>query len=285
MHPLMRARWTSARRQEGRRRLRVVVALAVTLTAAAAGVAALESPVFAATHVGVHGAAHYSARQVEATAGLLAHPAMISLDPAAIERRLDRLPWVLRATVARQWPDSVDVAVVERTAVAQVADGSPGQMAVIDQTGRVLALEPGRQPGLPGLAGSASGAPAPGAAAATVVPGGRAPVPTSLLALCAALGDLSAPSGGAGLAQLHEGAGGPGAGSAIEGTLSGPAGARNVTVVFGNADQLVGKVQALASIVAQVPLGGVATIDLSAPDRPVLTSVASPGNVSSVAGG
>ncbi len=53
---------------------------------------------------------------------------------------LERLPWVETATVMRLLPDQLRVAVVERTPVAFVRNGS--EIGLVDRTGVLLAMDP-----------------------------------------------------------------------------------------------------------------------------------------------
>jgi cell division protein FtsQ len=88
--------------------------------------------------VTVTGADHVTAAAVIDAAGLSGQPPLVSVDPAATAAKIERLPWVLRASVSRHWPDGVRITVVERTPVAVVAAGASG-WALVDRTGRVLA--------------------------------------------------------------------------------------------------------------------------------------------------
>src|ERR1700722_19617231 len=114
--PRMRDRWVRARRQEGRRRLRLLVALGAVVAVGAAALGLSQSPLLAVETVRVTGAQLETTSQVGAAAGLNSHPAMLGLDTGAAARRIERLPWVATARVSRQWPHTVRVALNERTA-------------------------------------------------------------------------------------------------------------------------------------------------------------------------
>ena len=58
-----------------------------------------------------------------------------------------------------------------------------------------------------------------------------------------------------------------------------------VPVIFGDTTQLSAKVVALQTLLAQVNLTAVTSIDLRVPGRPVLTGTPRPTSVSTVAGG
>lgn len=123
-------------REEGRRRLRVLVVLAGVLAAAGAAFAATRSPLMAVDRLTVTGAERTSLAAVRTAAGTDASPQLTDFDTGAARRRVEALPWVLSATVARDWPRGVRITIVERTAVAAV----PGRdgWARVDVAGRIL---------------------------------------------------------------------------------------------------------------------------------------------------
>jgi cell division protein FtsQ len=111
-----------------RRRLRaalpwlVAAGLAVLVGAAAAVVYA--TPLLGVAHVRVEGAVIARPEDVRAAAALAPGTPLARVDTAAVARRVSRLAPVARAIVLRQWPDTVVVRVVERTAVAAVPAGA-----------------------------------------------------------------------------------------------------------------------------------------------------------------
>jgi cell division protein FtsQ len=138
MDPRIGARRTAVTRERGRRRLRLVLGAVVAGALVVGGVAVLHSPVFAARHVTVRGAHHVPARLIVRTAGLSGSPPLVDVDSATEARRLESIPWVARAVVARRWPDSVVVTVVERVPVAAMARAAPASgYALVDASGRV----------------------------------------------------------------------------------------------------------------------------------------------------
>lgn len=64
---------------------------------------------------------------------------ILALDPAAARARIERLPWVRRASVERLLPDTVVVALEERTPLAIWQH--KGRMALIDREGQVFLSE------------------------------------------------------------------------------------------------------------------------------------------------
>jgi len=84
--------------------------------------------------------------------GLRAAPTMLSFDSRAAQDRIERLPWIERASIERVLPDRLEVRVTERTPFAVWRRGA--RHYLIDKTGRVLApVSPEAAPSLPRLAG------------------------------------------------------------------------------------------------------------------------------------
>lgn len=157
-HPRLRRRRVGVRRAAGRRRLRVLVALASSLTLAAAVWGVARSPLLDVDRVSVVGAERTGTAAVLAAARIGSAEAMGDVDEAAAARRIERLPWVRRAVVRREWPGTVRVAVVERRAVA-VTRTFEDQWALLDGGGRVLAWVPERPVELPWVAGEVPAGP------------------------------------------------------------------------------------------------------------------------------
>ena len=250
--PRIRERRIAVTRHQGRRRLRVLVGAVATGTAIATTVLVLHLPWFRVSHIEVRGAARSGAADVGASARVALHQPLISVDAAAVARRVERLPWVATARITKSWPSTLVVTVVERTPVAQVADGS--RWALVDGTGRVLAVENGRAAGLVVLAWSGA---VPGAGAELAA---RARAP---LAVAAGLGAFTAPGPAAPAPVVSVGSG-AGGGVAID--L-----ADGAVVDLGPPTDLTPKLTALATVESEVDLSGVKSIDLRVPGQPVLT--------------
>ncbi|MEM0953539.1 MAG: cell division protein FtsQ/DivIB [Pseudomonadota bacterium] len=74
------------------------------------------------------------------------------VDLDAVREPLEALPWVHRAVVRRRWPDSIEVQVIEQTAIARWGDGS-----LLNHAGEVFTPgEASRLEGLPLLSGPAN---------------------------------------------------------------------------------------------------------------------------------
>ncbi|HVA10285.1 MAG TPA: FtsQ-type POTRA domain-containing protein [Acidimicrobiales bacterium] len=159
--PRISARRTAIARQQGRRRLWVLVSIAVVATLGAGVWFVLQSPVFSARALTVSGAVHETAAQVEAAAGLSTHPPLMDVRAGASAVAVERLAWVRTATVSTHWPDGVHITVTERVPKLAMA-ASNGTWAELTADGRVLALDAAQPPGLvvvtgpqpPGIPGS-----------------------------------------------------------------------------------------------------------------------------------
>lgn len=136
--PRVAKRRREVARAEGRRRLRIVLVLGAVAAVVGGAVGLALSPAFDVDRVEVRGAGHTSLAAILETTGLdeRGH-AMIAVDRFALARRVERLPWVASATVTRRWPNVVRVTVRERVPLGVI--GVPGGVALVDETGRVLA--------------------------------------------------------------------------------------------------------------------------------------------------
>ncbi len=156
--PRISARRTAVIRQQGRRRLRIIL---IGLAGAAVVVGAwfvLHSPLFSARSVTVVGAVHESAAQVKTVSGLSSHTPLIDVDRGAVSARIEQLPWVKSAAVAVSWPDGVRITLTEETPLAggtrsgrtlgHRERGRTGARRGVDTAGRsqvvVGAADPGR---------------------------------------------------------------------------------------------------------------------------------------------
>jgi cell division protein FtsQ len=146
--PRISARRTAVIRQQGRRRLYVLVGILVVVLLLVGAWLLLHSPLFSARSITVTGDVHESAAQVVAAAGLTDHPPLLDVDGGAAAEAIERLPWVSSASVHVSWPDGVRIAVTEETP-RLVAVGPGSTWAVLSAHGRVLQVVPGARP--PGL--------------------------------------------------------------------------------------------------------------------------------------
>jgi cell division protein FtsQ len=121
----------------GRRRRKVVLfALAAVVIAAAAVWALLGSGLFAVRSVTVTGAGAVPRAEVLRAADIRPGTPLARIDTAAVARRVEQITQVQSAQVSRDWPDSVTIAIRERTPVLAIASGAG--FALVDRSGVVL---------------------------------------------------------------------------------------------------------------------------------------------------
>jgi cell division protein FtsQ len=135
--PRVAQRRQTVAREQGRRRLRVLI-IVVSIVAVILGlVGLLRSPLLDVDRVEVSGARETPVESVLKITGLSTQGhAMIAVDRFALARKIERLPWVESAEVTRKWPNAVRVRIHERTAIGVIA--VPGGVALLDGAGRVL---------------------------------------------------------------------------------------------------------------------------------------------------
>ena len=263
--PRFRRRWVEARRQEGRRRLKALLAGAGSLALVGMGYAALHSSVFAVKDVIVVGAHRTSVTQLEEAAGILTpgggRQLMVDAGSAASVRAVEALPWIGTVSFHRHWPWTLVVRVTERTPVA-VVEGAAGASDIVDATGRSLDEVPAGEPvpTLPVIRGVLPVAPGQHVLPGRGVPAGQLP---ALLASAAAAARVPTLTG----VQLSWSAG--------QGLVA-HAGGWPATVVLGNASQAAEKFAVLQELASTAPLAQYSQVDLTVPGHPALTPLRRP---------
>lgn len=258
MDPRIHRRRVEVRREEGRRRLRVLVGITAVALTGVGGWAATGSPLLDLDRVVIEGATHTTPEEARFASGLRTGEPLVDVDEAMAERGVETLPWVAEATVRRRWPGEVRIRLLERAPVA-VTGSEGGTSALVDGTGRVLAWVDTPPPGMAVLTGVPPAGP-PGStlssesvAALSVA----VALPAELRSRIAAV----APAGGTG--------------GEVELTLS-PEG----SIRLGPPVDLDRKFAAIRAVLAQVDLRNLAVIDVRRPDSPVLTRRDAPVKVS-----
>ena len=246
IHPRFRARRIEVKRDEGRRRLRRVIAFGAVAMLLVVTYGLTRSPLLDLDHVDVAGVEHTDAAELMRVGGLERGLPMTDLDLDRARRHIAALPWVDTVTVERQWPGTVVVAVSERHAVAALAvEGAP--WLVLDATGRVLEERTTRPTDLAVLAPIGLRA-APGET-----------LPAALPAL--SLAGYVTPDLRAWVQEIVTNA---------DGTLDARL-ASGITVTFGSPAHLADKMIGLATVLTRVDLKDLARIDLQVANSPVLT--------------
>jgi cell division protein FtsQ len=138
LDPRIRARRIAVRRQQGRRRLRLLLALVVVAAVSGLAFAAANSALLDVDEVAVSGNARTPAQDVITASDLAPGQPLLLLDVDGASEAVSRLPWVDTAEVHRSITGTVTIEVVERQAVATLAV-TGGGWVVVDQEGRQLA--------------------------------------------------------------------------------------------------------------------------------------------------
>lgn len=261
--PRIEARRAEVRHLAGRKWRWAAGSVAGLVVVSVTAVAVSRSPLMGVRRVVLHGAPSSLLPQVSSAGQLERGRPLAEIGVVSAASRIEKLPWVASATVHRSWPQTVVVDVVPRAPVAAVAE--PGRLyATVDRTGRVLSTPVPARPALPLLTGQLS----PGAAGTWLDPSGRAaasvaaalpPQLASQVTYIYARQVLSPPSGAASGAS----------GSVPEVVLRLNGG---TLVEMGAATSVHAKVVALGTLLRDVPLARVKTIDLKVPEAPTLTA-------------
>jgi cell division protein FtsQ len=258
MDPRIRRRRVEVRREEGRRRFRVLVGITALTAAGLGGWAATGSSLLDLDRVVVQGAVHTAPDEARFASGLRRGQRMLDVDDGMAVRGVETLPWVQQATVSKQWPGQVRIRLVERQPVAFTVSEA-GNAALVDRTGRVLDWVDVPPPGLAALAGLEPAGPA----GSTLAPEGVAALgvavalPTEIRARASG---VSPAAGGRGEVDINLS---PGS-----------------VVRLGPPDDLDRKFDAIRAVLAQVDLHNLAVLDVRRPDSPVLTRREAPDKVS-----
>jgi cell division protein FtsQ len=244
--PRLRQRRIEVRRKEGRRRLRVLLAVVALVVLTLALWLATRSSLLDVDAVEVEGSSRTPASTISEAGRLVPGMAMTDIDEEAAVRRIEALPWVAEVGVTRRWPGTVSVRLTERTALAVVGDGT-GTWWLVDASGRVLEGAGTRPDGPVALEG-VSQVPQPGEVligtdAALAVAAALSP------ALAAQVDAVVAVDGGGVDLRLK------------------PHG----VVRLGTPNDLDAKLQATEAVLAQVDPTGLAVLDVQLPTSPVLT--------------
>jgi cell division protein FtsQ len=242
MDPRIKARRTEVRRSEARRRLRVLLTVASSVTILASGWAVTRSALLDVDTVAIKGATRAPRVELLRAAGLHGRVQLTDVEPGHAAERLEKLAWVERATVERHWPGTIRISIVEARPVAAALVGAA--WAEVDAKGSVLAIV-SEQPALPVIEGVDE------AALGEVLPDALGGVRVASL-LTPALREVVS------VVRIR--------GGQLELVLS-PAG----RVLLGPPEHLGEKLTALQTVIAATELSGDAVLDVRVPSAPVLT--------------
>lgn len=161
-----------------RARVLLGVAVLVVLALVATWVIAFSS-LFGVRSVDVRGERSLTAAQIEAAAGIDHGTPLVRVDTAAATRRVERLGGIASAEISTEFPSTVVITVVERTAVGWIRVG--GRALLVDRTGAQFRTVDTAPHGLPRMVVPTSNGRTPHAASAAVARVAAA-LPRTLLA-------------------------------------------------------------------------------------------------------
>lgn len=145
------------KRQEREKRQRIilvrrsaVVALLLILVAGLIWLIAaiVRAPVFTIDSIQVTGTSHLTTEQVVSAAAVPAGSTLLQVSPGEIETTLKRDPWIAEANVRRDFPDSLVIAVEERTPAA-IVDPGGSTLWVVSKDRKWLGERTAEDTGLP----------------------------------------------------------------------------------------------------------------------------------------
>jgi cell division protein FtsQ len=122
-----------------------VLWLMVALATLGGAVWLLRSPWLSLVHLEVRGVSSSRTVEILEESGIVAGTPLISVRPAAVEQALVHDPYISEAEVVRQWPNTVNVSIVERAPVAWVPLGE--DWALVAEDGVTLRIR--SEPDLP----------------------------------------------------------------------------------------------------------------------------------------
>ena len=244
--PRIKERRIEIARNEGRRRLRVLVVILSVVVVLLALAGATRSSLLDVDHIIIAGLNHTGADDVVHAGGLDSHRLMMDVHADVMSRRIERLPWVADAHVVRDWPATIRITIRERSAVAAVP-ANAGGWALVDRRGRVLARQAQPATALPQVTGGPPAGRVGGTVAKPVLVG---------LQVAAALPPELRPK--------------------VPVVILGPDGVDlrllpTGVVKLGSTDQLTAKLDAVITMMQRANLAHLAVLDVRVPSAPVLT--------------
>lgn len=136
--PRLQARRQSVERQEGLRRLWLVIGLTIIASLAIGAIAASRSTLLDIEAVEIIGAERADPRHIATAAGIEVGTPLIGVDRDEALRGVLTVPWVAEASLDRNWNGTVTIEVVERAPLLAFEAGT--RYAMVDRTGKQLEL-------------------------------------------------------------------------------------------------------------------------------------------------
>ncbi len=262
--PRIRERRNKVARSKGRKRLYLIVAVFIVIGGYFAVRALLRTSMFSVQKIEVSGSTHYPSAALISQSGIPLGFPLTEVNPQSVVQRIEELSWNGSVIVKKKWPSTLQIFVRNRVALSVVPASSTTSL-VVDQTGRVLAVQPSSAGKLLRLClmanipsskalGQGTGCEYQSTGLASYISPLFKPLLQLSLALrsdpVASFSELAASSTGE-----------------IDGELS-----NGVAVRFGSTSKLDQKLRALQLLLSEASTAGYSTIDLRVPQEPVLSN-------------
>lgn len=141
------SRWASRRKvvahNASRNKMRWLVAAGSVVGVIAVVLIVLASPIIGVRKIDVEGVRYMNADLITSVKKSLLGKSVLTVDTNAAERRLEGDPWVDSVRIRTYFPSRLTIEIVERVPVAWFL-GVDNRARIVDQDGRVLAVETGQ---------------------------------------------------------------------------------------------------------------------------------------------
>lgn len=245
-HPRIRARREALRRDDERRKWVRTLALLALLAVPVSVLALARTSMLDVDRVSIEGASRADTAALIDLASIDEGIALVDVDLAGVERRIERHPWVADATARRAWPGTLEVSITERTPVAATPIGD-GSWLLLDLDAMALDIVARRPASVPLVLG-----------ADTLVGPGR---PVSDLDAAVLVVDAIPPDLAAWVEAVEQRADRHVVLRLVDG----------VTADLGTPERLADKLVALATLLTRVQADCIESLNVQAPDAPVVT--------------
>ena len=150
--PRIRARRIAVAREQGRRRLRVVLVLLTVIVVAGSAWLLVNSPFFDVDHIVVTGVPKARVAAFVAASGVHRHDPLLLVSAGKVAHRIERVPGIGSVHVSRDFPGTLRISVRE-LGVALWARVPAGGVALVGHDGRVTRYATAPPPGVDELRG------------------------------------------------------------------------------------------------------------------------------------
>jgi POTRA domain, FtsQ-type len=135
--PRIRARRIAVAREQGRRRLRIVVVLMTLFVVAGTAWLLVQSPILDVDHIVVVGVPQERVAAVIAASGIHRHDPLLLVSTSAVAHRIEHLPGIASVHVSRELPGTVRITAHEQV-VALWVRATGNKVALVGYDGRVV---------------------------------------------------------------------------------------------------------------------------------------------------